>query len=210
MSLIVPDGYICCENCYEHFISYVVIHSEIDADSKDNTVTAASDGTLNKITCPYCMYEFTYETPLYIHSYVDKFAIISTYHDFPVKAGSFRLANIISGAADWSFRRCTFSPDAFEKMRIFKSGLSDAKIEYLKLKTFPDYRDMQLDAEYITFENIADNFLMFTKRECGGMVLENYKINVSCYNELKDISVQKGDWVTIDRDWAIKYMEENK
>ncbi len=206
----VTNNQILCENCYKYFVAYKNIRSQIDADDPVIRANLTFDDALNRLTCPFCKKEFTYETDLLIHSFKDKFAIYSSYTKVFAHVANFRVAAEICGMSDWNFRLCTYSYEAYEKLRIFTAGLDDAKITALKLKTFPKYKDMNIKAEYISFEYSDDTNLHFTHRDFTGKIIENYSLCKSDYDEMPDLSAEKGNWITLDKTWAIKRLEETK
>lgn len=210
MKSYVPDIQILCENCFKYFVSYTIIHTNIDADSRDDISKNAYTGIINRIRCPYCGTEFTYEIPLFVHSYLDKFIIASMYDDTYVNVASFPTAVKIAGISDWRFRRTEFTMDCSEKIRIFKSGLDDGKIELIKLKLFPEYANMKLDDEYITFDKSDGEYLFFSHRDFTDRILNEHKVLKSEYSLIRDTNIPCGNWVTIDREWAKKFMEDNK
>jgi len=210
MSQYVPDTNIVCENCYKFFVTYTIIHTVIDADSNDDITKDAYTGIINRVKCPYCNTEFTYESPFFVHSYMDKFFIASGFLNSYMDVASFKTAAQISKMSLCKFRRTSFIMDSAEKVRIFKSNLDDGKIEILKLKSFPDYYNMQLDDEYIVFDKSDDDYIYFSNRDFTDKVLKEYKVLKSEYSLIKDTNIPVGDWVTIDREWAKKFMEDNK
>ena len=210
MSNYIPDGHILCENCYKFFVSYTPLIFEIDADVKEDLMNDVQKGIINRVKCPYCNTEFTYEASVFIFSNCDKFVITSAYPDAFMNVGDFSLAAKISKMDGWRFRRCQFFMDAAEKIRIFRSGLDDAKINLLKLKCFENYKSMELDDQYITFEYIKDNLFFFTHRDFTDRVLKELYVEKCDYDAFEFKPLKTGDWITVDRDWTINYLEENK
>ena len=104
-------------------------------------------------------------------------------------------------------RRCRFTANSSEKIRIFKAGLNDGTIELLKLKRFPEYRDMVLDDEYIVFEYSDEENLVFSHRDFTDKLLKTYQISMCEYSHMCDVNIPRGEWITADRDWAINFME---
>ena len=95
-------------------------------------------------------------------------------------------------------------------MRIFKDNLDDGIIEIIKLKHIVEYGEMNLLAEYITYENHDETNLYFSKRNDSDNILKTYTIPLQLYfEETKSISASHaGDWHKIDREWAITQTEE--
>jgi len=212
VSTFVPESSIRCENCNESFYKYVFITNVIDTDKNDELAHEAISGKVNRVTCPFCKAEFTYENPLLLHSYVNKTAAFACADMLPVKSRNFSLAARISGACDWNFRLCGFANEASEKIRIAKDGLKDSVIELLKVKFVEEYKFMRLDDEYITYDSFHGNSLLFTKRNDRDDILEEYLIPNEHYTALcsENITVPTGDWISIDRSWAIKFLEDRK
>ncbi len=207
MSVFLPDGEILCEECDEYFFKYAFVTNvfDLDADPK------CADGLFNRIKCPRCDTEFTFETPILIFSNTKKLLIsASVNNDGLINITSLKRALEISKSTDWTLRRCSFAMDAGEKIRIFNLGLDDTKVELVKLKCFDNYRNMDLTDNYITFENIADNKLVFTYRDFKDNILETRWVSLEEYESMPHFEVPPQTWYTIDRDWAIDYMEETK
>jgi hypothetical protein len=207
VSVFLPDIEILCEECDEYFFKYEFINNifDLDADPK------YADGLFNRIKCPRCDTEFTYETPILVFSNTKRLLICaSVNNDGFININSLKRAFEISGSTDWTLRRCSFAMDAGEKIRIFNNGLDDGKVELVKLKCFDDYKNMDLTDNYITFENLRDNELVFTYRDFKDNILETRYISFEEYKTMPQTKVPPQTWYTIDRDWAINYMEETK
>ncbi len=189
---------------YNHIVTY------IDADDDTPDSMNAQSGIINRVRCPYCNTEFTYEIPLFIYSQANRYAIASAFDDEYVNVHSFELASKISGMSNWKLRRCTFTMNSAEKLRIFKSGLDDGKTELLKLYTFENYRNMKLADEYIVFDCFDGDNLFFSHRDFTDAVLNKYKVPISEYSLIYDTNIPCGKWVNIDRNWAIKFTEDIK
>ena len=212
MATFIPDDCIHCENCHEFFYRFVHITNVIDADKNDELGKSAVSGLVNRVVCPFCNAEFTYENPLVVYSNTSKIVCYADYHVLPLVCRDFTLLTKITGCSDWNFRLCDFAMNASEKIRIFKDNLQDSIIEILKLNSLPEYRTMILEDEYITYDGKDDEKLYFSKRSDLDITLENYTIPLSEYNQLNDGKTQipTGNWLCIDRDWAIKNTEEFK
>ena len=204
MSTYIPDGSIRCENCNSFFNKYVRFETVIDADSYDEASQNALEGIINRVTCPYCKTEFTYENPFMLHSYSCKSIAVAAVSSELVNVSNLSVALKISGAGEWQLRRCDFARDAAEKIRIFKSGLNDAAIELIKLRQFHDYRNMDLYDEYIIFDNLIDDKLIFSLRDYTDNVKDTYEIDMSVYNNTPKLSIPTAKWIKINKRFAIK------
>ncbi len=189
---------------FNHIVTYI----DVDNDTPDSK--NAHSGIINRVRCPYCNTEFTYEIPLFIYSQADNYAIASAFDDEYVNVHSFELASQISGMSKWKLRRCAFTMNSAEKLRIFRSGLDDGKTELLKLYTFEKYRHMNLTDEYIVFDSFDGDNLFFSHRDFTDAVLNNFKVPISEYSLICDTNIPCGKWINIDRSWAIKFTEDIK
>lgn len=210
LSGYVTDNQIVCENCYKLYVGFNHIINSIDIDDDTEDSKNAISGIINRVTCPYCDTEFTYEVPLFMFSQADKYGIISAFEDEYVNIHSFNLASKISGISEWKLRKCAFAMDSAEKVRIFKANLDDGKIELLKLSLFDKYRDMNLVDEYIVFDSLEGDNLFFSHRDFTDVVLDKYKVPISEYSLICDTNIPCGNWINIDRSWAINFMEDTK
>ncbi len=210
MLQFVPDGLILCEVCYKHFIAYKNLYMRVDLDAKNEVTHSIKNHTFNKITCPYCHSEFTHENSVFYYSYLLKTVVVSQYPDEMLNVGSFPVAAKIAGMDNWNFRRCDFSIAACEKFRIFQNELDDCKMEILKVRAFPDYRKMDLTEEHICFESRIGKNLIFTHRDFTEKVLNEYTIPISQYDDIPCVKTPTGDWIVIDRDWALRFLEDEK
>lgn len=213
MATFIPNDCIRCENCYEYFYRYVHITNVIDTDKNDELSKSAATGLINRVVCPFCNAEFTYENPLVLFSNTSKIVCYAQHSVLPLASRDFTLITKITGCNDWSFRLCDFAMDASEKIRIFKDGLKDYVIEILKVNRFPEYKDMVLEDEYITYDGKDDSNLYFSKRSDLDIVLDKYTIPLSEYSRIEeavDAEIPTGKWLCIDRDWAINNTEETK
>lgn len=209
MSTYVPDGCIRCENCNKFFNRYVFLKSIIDTDSYEEASREAVCGVINRVTCPYCKTEFTYESPLMLHSYSNKIIAVAATNDELFNAFKLSLALKISGACDWSLRRCEFARDAAEKIRIFTYGLNDAAIELMKLRYIPGYAELDLFDEYIVFDKITETDFVFTLRDYTDKITRTYSINKQEYDKIPKETIPTAEWITIDRNYVLK-LEETK
>jgi len=208
MSTYIPENGIHCERCHEIFYRYTYITDVIDADRKDKLSSDALKGNVNRVECPFCKTEFTYEGPLLLFSNTACAAALSACKFAPTEVGNFNLALKMSKATHWKLRKCIFAMFNCEKMRIFKSNLCDGKIEILKYMYFKEYRDMDFRDYYIVFQKHENNTLYFTKNDDVDNVLKEYTIDFEKYTNISDIDIPCGQWMTIDRDWAKKQLEE--
>lgn len=210
MSGFITDNRIVCENCYKLYVGFNHIATYIDADSDTPDSRNIINGIINRVKCPYCNTEFTYEIPLFVFSQADCYAIASAFDDEYIDIHSFELASHISGMSNWKLRRCDFTMNSAEKLRIFRSGLDDAKIELLKLLMFDKYKNMELTEEYIVLDSFDGNNLLFSHRDFTDAVLNRYEVPISEYPLIYDTNIPCGKWINIDRNWAIKFMEDIK
>lgn len=209
MSWFIPDSKIRCENCHELFRDHIVITNIVDMDKDDTISKSVLTDLFNRVICPYCKTEFTYETPVLLFSFKMKVAILTMHSEITTNTGNFPLLVKFAKANEWKFRLCDFFCTASEKMRIFKDGLCDASIELIKNSHFKEYAHMKLDEEYIAYDYSDSEFLYFSKRNDFDNVLEKMKIPYEYYNKyLNKPKIPGGNWTKIDRDWAVNHKEE--
>lgn len=212
MATFIPDSSIRCENCHEVFYRYVEITNVIDTDRIGKFAIEAISGLVNRVVCPFCKAEFTFENPMIMYSNTSKIVCYTCYDVLPLNCRDFKLLAKITHCTDWSFRLCRFTMDASEKIRIFKDSLNDAAIEIIKLRNFPEYRNMILEDEYITYEKTNADMLCFTKRNDLDEIKDNLFVPISEYKTVLHTLPEMpfSQWMCIDRNWAIEYTEEKK
>lgn len=212
MASFVPETPIICEGCHREFIKYAVINDIVDADGKDELSKGGRSGIINRVVCPFCKKEFTYEIPILIHSYIGKIIALGVSSNAYLNAKDLPYALKAVGSDNWNLRKCSYTMNAAEKIRIFQAELQDWAIEILKLVSFKDYKDMELSDEYITFDCTDGDKLIFSKRNDSDEIIENYVVSKDEYNKilLYEIKIPTCLWQNIDRDWAIKALEDIK
>lgn len=208
-----PKCGITCENdsCKRHFYKYIFFASIIDIDRGDEPADAVMNGgAVNRVKCPFCGCEFTYETPLMIFSQKYKIYTASTFDEQFIYTSAFENALRIAGETDLRLRLTQFAFEAAEKIRLAAFGLSDAKAEMFKLVRFENYKDMDTAYEYIVFDKLTDNTLIFTHRDYTDKILEVYEISYDEYKRFSpDVSgVRNACWLEIDKQWSIRRLED--
>ena len=206
MAIHIPGEGIRCQRCDNIFFAYVEVNDLFDADLDNDIIS----GIVNRVECTDCDAEFTFETPIVIYSYIHKFIISTDCDVYPLPCRKFGLATQIAKSADWKFRTTSFTADAAEKIRIFKDKLCDGIIELLKIKHITEYKSLNLTEEYIVYENHDDTNIYFSKRDDCDNLLKTYTIPFRFY--INETKIQKpiptGDWIRVDREWAINKLEE--
>lgn len=165
-----------CQQCNKRFqISgrfSTVINLDIEGFEKNNF----EDGSLNRITCPLCKTEFTFETELIAFSFDMKFACIVDQNIDSKKADSLKSPPCILLPDDFTFRCVRYLDEAREKHRIIKHGCDDFVIEYIKLKCFKDEDALPFNEVSLVFDSKKENIYKFSKLNYNGKILENYVI----------------------------------
>lgn len=213
MKTFIPDNYIICEECYRLFFSYVNIACIIDADSYVSYARSIKTGRLNRVRCPYCKSEFTFETMVYMYSVKHSMAVIAGCNADPISTSRMPHLFKMLGMSDYRFRVVPYASCAAEKIRIAAEGLDDLKVELFKFRIFDNYKSMDPCDEYITFERVEGDFIIFTHREFKDNILAEYQIPMDKYLEYNPIlpDIPKCTWFRGDKSWALNYYtEENK
>lgn len=162
-----------CQECEKAFSIAqrfcTVVNLDIEGFEKDGF----EDGSLNRITCPLCNTEFTYEIPMIVFSYEMRFACLVE----PCARNSLvKEPPHIILPDGFMFRRVSYLAEAMEKYRIFKSGCDDCVIEYIKLLSFKDEEALPFDEKNIVFENKNADEYEFSQLDYNNRVLNKYKI----------------------------------
>lgn len=207
----VPLNAIRCECCKKLYYTYMVVKYMYDADNPDDFTADNRNGYINRVKCRKCDCVYTYETPVLLYTMKYKTFAAANAKSRYIDKCDYALISKLCKADDYNFRMTDFASEAIEKIRIFSCGLDDMKTELLKLKSFPKYRNMNLLHEYITFDTIKDNMLCFSQRYYTDIILNRYEVPLSDYLSINyDTSdTPTGIWIKLNRDTAIKYMEEH-
>ncbi len=210
-----PENGITCENdkCKKHFYDYIFLKSIINFDEGGKDAKAIlNGGTINRVTCPYCKCNFTYETPLLLFSQNHKIYAASTFDDDFIYTSNCENALKIAKSDDLNLRITDYAFEAAEKIRLAYFGIDDAKIEIFKLITFPKCKDMDKAFEYMVFDRVENDFLIFSHRDYTDKILKSFEILKSDFEKF-DFDFKPpitGKWAKTDNKWAIKQLEDKK
>ena len=140
--------YCKCQECMTVFkIKNNIINSlilEHETQSYDNFL----NNKINCVHCKKCKSDLTFETKMIIYDRTDKFAI---YVD-PTKE-----SNIDDSIPDFitedgfKYRKVTYQAEAIEKTRIFRDGLNDYDVEYIKILNFSDDEALPFEDKNIVY-----------------------------------------------------------
>lgn len=212
MDFFTSEAAMCCEDCYYFSYINVKLLQVIDAEGYGKYAESAKSGLINRVRCRHCGAEFTYELPLLLYSMSHNIAAYACCDEPPPENTRFRYAMQLVGMGDINLRYVRFASEAAEKIRIAMDGFDDLKMELFKFKEFPEYEKMDVSDEYITYERVEDNNLVFTRRNFKEDLLKTMTVDIDNYKEFKPIlpQVPTGVWCRADKTWAKNYLEENK
>jgi len=204
MSSYVNTSDAVCQECEKRFNINLrfssVINLDIDGFEKDGFL----NGSLNRIKCPFCNTEFTFEIPLVIFSVKNKFAYLvcpnlnNTNEKFIKNTLHLFLPN------DFKFRLVRYLIEAKEKYDIHVNLCDDIIIEYIKLCVFSDEEAMPFDKRNIVFKAKNNNEYIFEQIDYNDKVLNTYKINfnnekIPDYVKEKSYKLNNTIWHKIER-----------
>lgn len=175
-----------CEKCCKDFKINTVIVNSVNLDFEGSYKDRFINNTINKVKCPYCNIEFTYERPFIAFSINMNFAVLVDF-DFDktiLTHGKSRILNLF-GIKDMKFRLVNYMCEAVEKYRIFSARLDDYKIECIKNKYFDADLFSDKKNKILLFKEIYDNEMIFCLHDDIGNILENYTLPFDCYINTK-------------------------
>jgi len=193
-----------CQECTNHFSMAERFCTVVNLDTSGFEKDKFIDGSLNRISCPLCNTEFTFEIPMIVFSLNMKFACfidpgIDNNSNNLVKAPPYILL-----PKDFTFRCVRYLEEAREKERILKSGLDDVLVEYIKLISFKDEDALPFDERNIVFDSKDKNTYKFTQIDYNNQILQKFSIEFKDDNIPDEIiniknSLSGKKWHRIDR-----------
>lgn len=190
-----------CQDCLNRFelterFSHVV-NLDIEGFEKERFLA----GNLNRVVCPKCKCEFTYEIPMIVFSMELKFACL-VYPNLTNK----NLAEIkdpphIILPNDFMFRVVRYQIEALEKYRMALCGINDVYAELLKLKHFTDDEAMPFDERNIVFSSFENGICKFNQVDCNNNILKQFEVTDTLPDtENKPKNFCRFKWLKIDRE----------
>jgi len=204
-----------CQKCKKSFNLDLIVVNSVNIDFAGHYREKLLNNSLNRVTCPHCKCNFTYERPHVAYSLKNKFAVICDF-DFDEKVyccGNHHLFEMFK-INNMKFRIVNYMCETSEKFRILLSGLDDIKIEYLKYKLFDKEFFEDKSNKILLFDKILDENLVFSLYTDTDDVIETYKIPYDnylglCLNYNFSYNLNgKCLWYKIDTKYIKEYINE--
>ncbi len=176
MSSFVRAFGAICQECNKRFQIAERFCRVVNLDIEGFEKEKFEDGSLNRIVCPNCNTEFTFEISLIVFSQNMKFACIVDQNIDTKKIESLKNPPHILFSEDFTYRCVRYIDEAREKIRIIKSGCHDFVIEYIKLVCFKDEDALPFNEVSLVFDSKEGETYKFLKLNYNGEILENYDI----------------------------------
>lgn len=193
-----------CQECEKPFSLAERFCTVVNLDTKGFEKDKFEDGSLNRVCCPYCNTEFTFELPMIVFSPNMKFACLVD-PNIDIK-GIYSIKNPphILLNNDFTFRCVRYLEEAREKVYILNSGLDDVLIEYIKLISFKDEDALPFDERNIVFDGKFENTYNFRQIDYNNKVLQNFSVEFNdCDIPIEIINIKNSlsgkKWHKIDR-----------
>ena len=188
-----------CQNCNFTFKINKILINSVNLDYSNQTCDKFFSLNLNEVLCPSCNSTFTYEIPMIIMSFKNKFAIKVTpslYNSIPknIFPPPFRLL-----PDGFRFREVAYLIEAVEKAKIFIDGEDDIYIEYFKFKNFSDEDTMPFDEINLVYSHSDDDRLYFNKYNCDNKLIDKYSKTKTKFNKNISIKSKNDIWNIINR-----------
>lgn len=171
-----------CQECEKYFSLAerfcTVVNLDINGFEKDKF----EDGSLNRVCCPFCNTEFTFELPMIVFSMNMKFACLIEPNINITGINSLKAPPHILLPEGFKFRCVRYLEEAREKVRILKRGLDDVFIEYIKLISFNDEVALPFDERNIVFSSKNEDTYKFTQIDYNNKILQEFTIEFTDSN----------------------------
>lgn len=177
-----------CQKCEKTFDTNFTVINSVNIDFKGYQSEKLLDNNINRIICPYCNCNFTYERPFVAYSVKQRFAVLA---DFNFKGENFYFGRknlfMLFKLNDMKFRIVNYMCEVSEKYRIFCNNLDDYKIEYIKYKFFDDKYFNDKTNKILLFDKLEDNNIILNLHSDSDDILDTYKIP---YKEYEEANIQ--------------------
>ena len=193
-----------CNECDKRFeISHrfcAVVNLDIDGFEKEGFTS----GELNRIFCPHCSTEFTYEIPMIVFSLSMKFACLCIPNLESIDTARIKEPPHLLLPDNFVFRIVRYQVEAKEKYDITASGCDDRVIEYIKLISFDDSLALPFDERNIVFVSKNGDTYKFNQLDYNNTIIKSYDIEINDgqipdYIINSNISLSGNKWHKIDR-----------
>ena len=164
-----------CQDCNSNFYINRQMINVINLDEDKDACVDFIKASVNRVTCPKCNANFTYEIPMLIFSCKDRFAIKVEPAFSPENSSEDFLPGFFN-IFDFKYRKVSYYIEALEKVRAFKDGLDDRYIEYVKLRFFSDEDATPMDDVNLCYKASDNNNLYFEKLDYNGFLLKDFQV----------------------------------
>lgn len=166
-----------CQECEKQFPMAdrfcTVVNLDMEGFEKDKFL----DGSLNRVCCPFCNTEFTFELPMIVLSGRKKFACLVDPNVDIKGIEAIKNPPYILFGDDFNFRCVRYMEEAREKIRILDSGCDDIVIEYIKLISFNDEDALPFDEVSLVFNSKKDDTYEFLKLDYNCRILDRFLVD---------------------------------
>lgn len=201
MSSAVTGYDAFCQSCEKRFelterFTHVV-NLDIEGFEKEKFL----NGTLNRVVCPICKAEFTYEIPMIVFSIERNFACLVYPNLSNDNAKMIKDPPHLILPEKFIFRVVHYQIEALEKTRIFMAGLDDTNIELIKLRNFTDDEAMPFDERNIIFVSYENDTYSFIQVDYNNNILKEICVdNTTLETDTKTKNFCRFKWLKIDRE----------
>ncbi len=170
-------AYTCiCQDCGIVFDIDKVMVNVIDIDKDEEAFISFLSSSLNRVTCPHCFANFTYEIPMLIYSQRSGFAVKVDPYTPSSDVSLPTLLPYFFSMFNFKYRQVTYHIEALEKVRIFKDGLDDRYIEYIKLNFFSDDDATPMEDVNLCYKSSDNEKLYFEKLDYNGKLIKEFDV----------------------------------
>ncbi len=191
-----------CQSCRKIFPANKTMLCVINIDENDDLVTQFNAFEINSVTCPKCHNSFTFEIPTLVYSKSLGFAVYTASSSNPEKGYSAKSIPTWLIYEYKTFRKCMYLAEAVEKFRIFRDGLNDKHVEYLKLCLFSEHDTLPFDEINMIYSHMDESVLYFNKIDFNNNIISTYNVSkVDMINLIQDVDFcdESNNWSTINR-----------
>ncbi len=165
-----------CQDCNYIFNINREMINVINIDEDKDVFLDFLTASLNRVTCPKCKANFTYEIPMLIFSSQERFAIKVDPRFLPEDTSLKAYLPSFFQIFDFRYRQVSYYIEALEKVRMFKDALDDRYIEYVKLKFFSDEDASPMDDVNLCYKASDNEKFYFEKLDYNGFLLKEFEV----------------------------------
>ncbi len=192
-----------CQSCDKRFKIEEKFTRVINLDIAGFEKEGFLKGKLNKVKCPFCGAEFTYEIPMIIFGMRMKCAYLVEPNLKSENLGKIKNPPHIILPDGFKCRVVRYLAEAKEKYDIHLAGLDDASVEYIKLKSFDDDMAMPFDEKNMIFVSYNNGCYTFNQVDFNDNILNTYSVNFDDENipeYITNMNLSHDKWLKIDRE----------